>query len=87
MRAVVFAVAGFVLLVVGAADFVFGGGVLAFFVLPVAIAVEVAAAYGATRVLLRRGAGRGAAVGALLVAVPVGALAVTGLVALFAPQH
>ena len=53
MRALAFAVGGLVLVVVGVGDFVYGGGVLAFFAWPLAIGLELAAAYSAIRALGR----------------------------------
>ena len=53
MRALVFAVGGLVLVAVGVGDFVYGGGVLAFFAWPLAIGLELVAAYSAVRVLGR----------------------------------
>jgi hypothetical protein len=89
MRAAIFALAGFALLVVGMFDFVYGGGVAALFVWPLAIVLEIVAAFLAVRILGRgeSGAGRGAAIGALVVALASGGLAVVGLLALFAPKR
>ena len=86
MRALVSALGGLVLVMVGAGDFVYGGGVLAFFAWPLAVVLELAAAYGAVRAL-GRGDSRGPAIGALVVAVTVAVLAVVGLLALLAPKQ
>jgi hypothetical protein len=86
VRALAFAVGGLVLVVVGVGDFVYGGGVLALFAWPLAIVLELAAAYGAVRAL-GRGDGRGPAIGALVIATAVAVLAVVGLLALLAPKQ
>ena len=62
---------------------------MTFFVLPLAIVLEVAATYSAVRVF-GRGAGiasYAAAIGALLVALPSGVLAVFVLLAWFGPKQ
>ena len=86
MRALASAVGGLVLVVVGAGDFVYGGGVLAFFAWPLAIGLELVAAYSAVRVL-GRGDSRGPVIGALVIATAVAVLAVVGLLALLAPKQ
>jgi hypothetical protein len=87
--AAVSALAGFVFLVLATGNFLFGGGVLAFFALPLAIVLEAAAVFSAVRTFVRRrpGARRGAAIGAFLVALPVAVLAAAGLVVLFTPKQ
>jgi hypothetical protein len=89
MRAALFALAGFAFLLLGAYDFAFGGGAMTFFVLPLAIVLELAATYSAVRVFGRRGriASYAAATAALLVALPSAGLAVVGLLVWFAPKH
>ena len=86
MRALAFAVGGLVLVVVGVGDFVYGGGVLAFFAWPLAIGLELAAAYSAIRAF-GRGDSRGPVIGALVIATAVAVLAVVGMLALLAPKH
>ncbi|HYZ79232.1 MAG TPA: hypothetical protein VE596_17840 [Gaiellaceae bacterium] len=88
MGAAVSALAGFVFLVLAAADFLLGDGVLAFFALPLAIVLEVAATYSAVRALGREtGARRGAALGAIVVAPTVTVGAAFGFIILFAPKQ
>jgi hypothetical protein len=86
VRALASAVGGLVLVVVGVGDFVYGGGVLAFFAWPLAIGLEVVAAYSAVRAL-GRGDGLGPAIGALVIAMAVALLALVGLLALLAPKQ
>ena len=86
MRALASALGGLLLVVVGAGDFVYGGGVLALFAWPLAVVIELAAAYSAVRAL-GRGDSRGPAIGSLVVAVAVAVLAVVGLLALLAPKQ
>jgi hypothetical protein len=88
VRAPVYALVGFVLFMLGAEDLLLGGPVSAFVALPAALLFELAAGYRAVR-NLRRGGGalRGAAIGALLVAVPVILLGASGLLILFSPQQ
>jgi hypothetical protein len=86
--AAVSALSGFVFLVLAAGDFVFGDGALAIFALPLAIVFEAAAVYSGVRAVGREtGARRGAAVGGIVVALPVTVLAAFGLVVLFAPKQ
>ena len=88
MRAPVYALVGFVLWMLGAEDLLLGGPLSAFVALPAALLFELAAGYRAVR-NLRRGGGalRGAAIGALLVALPVVLLDASGLLILFSPQQ
>jgi hypothetical protein len=86
VRALASAVGGLVLVVVGAGDFVYGGGVLAFFAWPLAIGLELVAAYSAVRAL-GRGDGRGPVIGAFVIATAVAVPAVVGLLALLAPKQ
>ena len=86
MRALATAVGGLVLVVVGVGDFVYGGGALAFFAWPLAIVLELAAAYSAVRAL-GRGDSRGPVIGALVIATAVAVPAVVGLLALLAPKQ
>jgi hypothetical protein len=88
VRAPVYALVGFVLWMLGAEDLLLGGPVSAFVALPVAFLFELAAGYRAVRNLRRGGSVlRGAAIGALLVAVPVLLLDASGLLILFSPQQ
>ena len=88
MRAPVYALVGFVIWMLGAEDLLLSGPVSALVALPVALLFELAAGYRAVRNLRRGGSVlRGAAIGALLVALPVVLLDVSGLLILFSPQQ
>ena len=88
MRAPAYALSGFVLWMLGAEDLLLGGPLPALLALPLALVLEGVAIYRAIR-SVRGGASvsRGSAVAALLVAVPVVFLTISGLFVLFSPQQ
>jgi hypothetical protein len=88
VRAPVYALVGFVLWMLGAEDLLLGGPVSAFVAFPAALLFELAAGYRAVRNLRCGGSvRRGAAIGAVLVALPVVFLDASGLLVLFSPQQ